>query len=306
LEDGTQSDGVRIAVIGDLHDHWNDHDLAHLNGSAYDLVVFVGDLGRGEAASRRISRSIARLEPPTLVMPGNADAPHAGRLSAEFSLQRGLGRLLPGRAGPATEAGRPAAPGGGVRLCGYSVHPLPVAGGDVGVVAGRPYSMGGPELSFGPEVHGSFGVGSLEDSARRLMELVDASGTDRILFVSHNGPRGLGTRATDPWGADFLPEPADWGDPDLEQAVAHARSRGKQVLAVVAGHMHLGLRGQDQEREWRRSVGRTLYVNPARVPRITRRAGTEVHHLVELRLGPDGVEAEERFFEAPEGREAPA
>ena len=44
---------------------------------------------------------------------------------------------------------------------------------DVSLVCGRPFSLGGPELTFGPELHGSYGVGSLEDSAKRLCELVD-------------------------------------------------------------------------------------------------------------------------------------
>jgi uncharacterized protein (TIGR04168 family) len=285
-------DAVRLAVIGDLHDSWSDFDVAHLNASDYDGVIFVGDLGRGAATSERICRSVARLTPPTLVMPGNADAPHHPRLRAEFSVQRGLGRLLEDAPGPARPGLGPDFEG--VRLCGYSLHRIAHPGLDLSVVCGRPFSLGGPELSFGPELHGSYGIGSLDDSAKRLCELVDAAGSEALVFVSHNGPTGLGDDPGDPWGCDFRPDRLDWGDPDLGQAVAHARRRGRRVLAVVAGHMHLGLK-DGRERTWLRRQGETLFVNPARVPRIARREGREAHHHVALRIAASGAEAEEVF-----------
>ncbi len=287
-----QGDFVSIAVIGDLHDHWNDFDLAFLNASDYDLVFFVGDLGRGDAASRRISKSIAQLERPTLVMPGNADAPHGSRLAAEFSVRRGVHQLL-GDASPAGNLGAE-----GVRLCGYSLHRPGLAGCDFTIVAGRPYSMGGPELSFAPEVHGRFGLDSMEGSAERLCSLVDQAETEALIFLAHNGPHGLGDSPADIWGCDFLPEPADWGDPDLELAIQHAKQKGHVVLAVVAGHMHLVTRGSGAERAWLRREEGTLYVNPARVPRIANREGAEAHHHVALRVAPERAEAEEIFVPA--------
>ena len=287
------ADAVRLAIIGDLHDFWNDADLVHLNGSDYDGVIFVGDLGRGAETSRRISQSIARLALPTLVMPGNADAPHGAALAVEFSLRRGLDRLYGEDSGPALPL--PAGDFGGVRLCGYSLHRPRLPACDFTIVAGRPYSMGGPELSFGPELHGGFGIGSLEDSAKRLCELVDRSETEALVFLSHNGPVGLGEAPADPWSADFLPEPADWGDPDLSVAVDHARSQGRRVLAVVAGHMHLALQDGGGERRWQQRDGDVLYVNPARVPRITRRDDRDWHHHVVLTLRTDGASAEEVF-----------
>ncbi len=285
---------IRIAVIGDLHDHWNDFDVYWLNQSDYDGVIFVGDLGRGNDTSRRISRSIAQLEKPTLVMPGNADAPHAARLGAEFSLQRGLDRLFEDEDRAARRRREEAV--SGIRLAGYALHrPRWPDRLDLTIVSGRPYSMGGPELTFGPELHGSFGIDSLEDSAKRLIELVDRSETESIVFLAHNGPTGLGDEPTDPWGCDFLPEAADWGDSDLAEAIAHAQRQGRKVLAVVAGHMHLGVRGQWVERTWSRRVEDVLYVNPARVPRILVRDGREAHHHVALTLSQDGATAEEVF-----------
>ena len=69
------------------------------------------------------------------------------------------------------------------------------------------------------------------------------------------------------------------------------------VLAVVAGHMHLDLRGRSEERSWRRREGELLYLNPARVPRVGRRGDRWWFHHVALTLGPDGAEAEEVFVE---------
>ncbi len=282
----------RLAVVGDLHDHWSEFDLESLNQSDYRLILFVGDLGRGEATSQRIARSIAQLERPALVMPGNADAPYALELGAEFALRRGLGQLF----GGAEDAVGAESLGSGVALCGYSLHRLRLAGLDFTIVAGRPYSMGGPGLTFEPQLHRSFGVASLADSTKRLVDLVDGAETEALLFLSHNGPSGLGQRATDLWGCDFRPEEGDWGDPDLEVAIAHARASGRCVLGVVAGHMHLRVRGREQEREWMRRVGDTLYVNAARVPRIERRRGGATHHHVALAFDASGMRAEEVYL----------
>lgn len=287
------SASARLAVIGDLHDHWADFDAEYLNASDYAGVLFVGDLGRGAETSRRISRSITRLELPTLVMPGNADAPHAANLDAEFSVRRGMDRLFEGDAAAREREGRRHFEG--VHLCGYSLHRPALPGLDFSIVAGRPYSLGGPELSFAEELHERFGIGSLEDSTKRLVDLVDRAGTEALVFLSHNGPLGLGGDPTDPWGCDFRPEAGDWGDPDLAVAVEHARRAGRRVLAVVAGHMHLRVRGRSEERTWLRREGEVLYVNPARVPRIGRREGRPTFHHVALTLGAGGAEAEEVF-----------
>ena len=64
---------IRIGVVGDLHTHWDDIDVAQFGRSDYDLLFFIGDLGGGTAdSSLRIARSIARLDKETLVMPGNS------------------------------------------------------------------------------------------------------------------------------------------------------------------------------------------------------------------------------------------
>ena len=106
-----------IGVIGDLHSHWDDWDLAHFDRSDYDVLLFTGDLGGGTPGSgMNIAKSISRLRRPTLVMPGNNDAADIARLSAEFGHQRGLSKILTSK--PEDDAR------GEARLCGYSLHRL--------------------------------------------------------------------------------------------------------------------------------------------------------------------------------------
>ena len=111
-------------------------------------------------------------------------------------------------------------------------------------------------------------------------------------MLSHNGPLGLGAGPTDLWGCDFLEGGGDWGDPDLAAALASARTLGKRVLAVIAGHMHLRTK-TGEARVPRLERDGTLYVNPARVPRIQGgRDGARRSHF-RLEIDADGVRASE-------------
>lgn len=81
----------KVALIGDLHGHWDDWDVEWFNLSDYHLILFTGDLGSGiGAAGVKVARSIARLAKPALVMPGNNDVRFQPAIAAEFAHQRGL------------------------------------------------------------------------------------------------------------------------------------------------------------------------------------------------------------------------
>jgi len=140
-----------------------------------------------------------------------------------------------------------------------------------------------------------YGIDSMDASVDRLCSLVDAAETRDLLFFAHNGPLGLGDQPGDMWGCDFRPGGGDWGDPDLTEAIAHARARGHRVLAVVGGHMHLRTKSGD-ERPWQRSVDDVVYVNSARVPRIFSHANGVRRHHVALTIDDAGVAFEERYF----------
>ena len=113
-----------------------------------------------------------------------------------------------------------------------------------------------------------------------------------MLLLAHNGPTGLGARKDDLWGCDFRESEGDFGDPDLEHAIGHARTAGKPVRAVIAGHMHHAVRG-GSTRRWRARRDGVLYVNAARVPRIFEANGRTLRHHVELTIAGGVARARE-------------
>jgi uncharacterized protein (TIGR04168 family) len=287
---------VRIAVIGDVHFHWDETDLAYFDGSDYDLLLFVGDLARyAHSGGLQVAESLSRLSRPTLVIPGNHDGVRALQLLAEISGSRPMIRLL-GRSQQRRCAAlrRALAP---ISMVGYSRHEYSVRGLDFAILAARPHSMGGPALGCAPYLRRAFGVGSMEESAERLKDLVDECSAERIIFFAHNGPTGLGEGRSDIWGRDFRLEAGDFGDPDLRIAIDHARARSKKILAVVAGHMHHALAGGG-ERRWLVEREGLLYINAARTPRIFVRGGQRLRHHVALETDGCRTMAEEVLIPA--------
>ncbi len=279
-------DEFRLGIIGDLHTHWDEIDVAQFAGMEYDLLYFTGDLGGGTPDSTlRVARVMAALRQPALVMPGNNDTVDIDELAAELAHQYGASQLM----SIIRNAGVPVSP---MVLCGYSRHPIRVGERRVELIAARPHSMGGPQLSFADYMERTYGIGDLQSSSRRLRSLVDEADAEDLIFLAHNGPLGLGEEPHAIWGCDFKPGGGDWGDPDLTEAIEHARALGKRVLAVVAGHMHLRTK-QGLERPWRLERDGTLYINAARVPRIFAADDDVYRHHVALTISPDGVGVEE-------------
>jgi uncharacterized protein (TIGR04168 family) len=279
----------KIAVLGDLHSWWDAADTKYFNASDYELLLFTGDLGSGRANNGiEIARSLARLTRPTLVMLGNNDAGEYARIAAELSYQQGRARLL---------GDRPSLLPGviGVRPCGLDSHRFKVGTLDLTVICGRPFAMGNSELSS-LDALGSYDVRTAEEAGERLRSLVDRAETEQLIFLAHNGPRGLGAEAEALWGCDFRQQGGDWGDADLTEAIAHAQQSGRRVLAVIAGHMHWTLRAGG-ERRWQLERDGVLYVNAARVPRIVRREERVIHHHVALRVDKFRARAREVALE---------
>jgi uncharacterized protein (TIGR04168 family) len=279
----------RIAVVGDLHSAWDDADVEYFNRTRYALLLFTGDLGgSGARDGMRIAKSLARLTRPALVMPGNNDVEQYARIAAELAYRKGRAGLI----GNLRSEPPPAPDAGTAQTCGYSLHRFEHLGVDLTVVAGRPFAMGGSELSFAGALDDSFGVKTMADSAKRLKELVDQVESRDVVFLSHNGPSGLGSGAESLWGSDFSRDHRDWGDVDLAAAVTHAKARGLRIHAVVAGHMHWTLKSGGL-REWRLERDGTLYLNPARVPRIEALTTGKRRYHVALTLSTGSPVAEE-------------
>lgn len=280
---------VRVAVIGDVHGAWDEEDVEYFDDSDYDVVLFVGDIGSyRHKQTLAVARRIARLRKRAILIPGNHDAVLAAQLVAEV-VQSKLATSALGFFGTRLQ-GELARALGSVEIAGYSVHEL--ASHELSVIAARPHSMGGPGVAFGPLLKRRFGITDLDSSCRRLEELVEGCRYERVLFLAHNGPTGFGGAPTDIWGCDFKEGGGDFGDADLEHAIAHARRRGKRVLAVVAGHMHHRVKGGGT-RTWQVTDAGTLYLNAARVPRVLKQSGKRVRHHVRLLVFGDDAQAEE-------------
>jgi uncharacterized protein (TIGR04168 family) len=283
---------VSIAIIGDIHGDFDTTDVQYFNRSDYDLLLFLGDLCwvPWRRTVRRMARRIAQVQKPALFIPGNHDVANPFQALAERLHSHWLARLL-GR-GHLRHDQRLQHWLQPVMMCGYSVHPIRTGGLSFDVVAARPYARGRSELSFAPFLRKRFGVQTLEDSIKLLQQRIDQTESERLIFLAHTGPYGLGDQPSDIWGCDFDPRGGDYGDRDLTVAIEYARSHGKEVLAVVAGHMHLQT-NQGRERPWHVQRDGTHYINAARVPRTFTRAGQELHHHVSLTILPADVSVTE-------------
>ena len=282
---------MKLAIIGDVHKAWDDADVDYFDESTYDALLFVGDLpGHTHRGVEDIARRIARVRKPIYFMPGNHDGVSISQFAGELrqnekwiekfaNHQHGLVDKLKTALGPAI-------------YTGYSRHTLEYGGVRVDMVAARPHSMGGPTLAFRPYLKEKFGINSIEDSATRLKALFDECQGPIIVF-SHNGPAGLGSERDSIWGCDFMKEGGDFGDPDLQIALDHARASGKQILAVIAGHMHHKLKGNGMRRWFLRDENGTAYINAARVPRIFKMIGTKHYHHISLKTDGRGAFVEE-------------
>lgn len=283
---------MQIAVIGDVHRHFDARDVAYFNDSAYDLLLFVGDLGNyRHREGVAVARVMGRLRKTAVLIPGNHDGMTPLQLLAEIKQSDFWTRLL--SRGQAQRVAELKAALGPVVLGGYSTHHF----GALDVIVGRPFGMGGSVVHYRPYLQRTFGVADMPTSAARLRQCVDAAHSDRLIFLAHNGPYGLGTARHDIWGCDFLPDEGDFGDVDLQLAVAYAQQQGKQVLAVLAGHMHHRVNGGGQRR-WHVVQDGVHYVNAARVPRILTENG-RFHHHVRLLIGDDGVDVSEQVVALP-------
>lgn len=282
---------IQIALIGDVHRQFDQHDITHFNCSAYDFLLCTGDLAnlwhwQGLAAARQM----AQLKMPTLIIPGNHDTLTLPQLVAEIKQWPLWSRKMLAWGQPFLLRQWQWALGK-VQVGGYSVHPVPGVD-DLAVVVGRPFAMGGSVLHCQPQLQRQFGVSTMAESAARLCQLVEQTPQQRLIFLAHNGPTGLGSHRESIWGNDFHPAQGDFGDSDLREAIGFAQHHGKTVLAVLAGHMHHHNKVEGQ-RTWYVVQDGIHYINAARVPRIFEEDGRTHHHHIRLTIDDDDVTVSE-------------
>jgi uncharacterized protein (TIGR04168 family) len=266
---------IKIAVVGDVHNLWEQADEVALKHLEVDLVLFVGDFGN-EAVE--VVRAIAALDLPMAAALGNHDAWYTATpwglkqcpydREKEDWVQQQLDLL-------------------GENHVGYSKRDFPEL--KLTVVGGRPFSWGGPDWKNAAFYQDRFGVMDFDQSVARITAAGDSAAYETVIFLGHNGPTGLGDRAEDPCGRDWKPLGGDYGDPDFQAAIVQTKALGKTVPLVAFGHMHHKLRHTQQVLRtpiYANNDG-TIYLNAASVPRIvqTKTSRCRNFSLVSLQAG---------------------
>ncbi|MBD2578714.1 TIGR04168 family protein [Oscillatoria sp. FACHB-1406] len=246
---------ITIAVIGDIHDRWDEGDGAALQHLGVDLALFVGDFGN---ESVEVVRQVAATPVPFAAIAGNHDAWYSAspwgikrapyNRKKEDRVQQQLDLL-------------------GDAHVGFSYRDFPELG--LSVVGSRPFSWGGQEWKNEKFYRERYSISSFTESTERIVAAAREAACDTIVFLGHNGPFGLGDRAEDICGKDWFPEGGDFGDPDFADAISKVRAGGRRIPLVTFGHMHHSLR-HTKERS-RVAVctppDGTVYYNAAVVPR---------------------------------------
>lgn len=256
MDASNEEKALRIAVIGDVHDKWDEQDAIALQSLPVDLALFVGDFGN---ESVEVVRSIAAVDVPKAAIFGNHDAWFSasswGRKKCPYDrtkedrVQQQLDLM-------------------GDAHVGY--RKLDFAELGLTVVGGRPFSWGGSDWKNKTFHRDRFGIRNFEESEARIKQSVDEAAHDTVIFIGHCGPVGLGEHPEAPCGKDWKTPGGDHGDPDLAAAIAYAQTSGKNVPLVTFGHMHHTLRHRKDVLRERLSVDDhgTIYLNAACVPRI--------------------------------------
>ena len=265
---------ITIAVVGDVHDLWDDEDATALERLGVDLVLFVGDFGN-EAVE--IVRQIAAVDLPQASILGNHDAWYTasswGRQKAPYD------RTLEDRVQQQLDLL-------GKSHVGFSS--LDFSQFELSVVGSRPFSWGGSTWRNSEFYRDRYDIKSFEESTRQIVKSARDTAHQTLIFIAHNGPYGLGDLTESICGRDWKQEGGDYGDPDLTKAIAEVRNLGKSIPLVTFGHMHHELKNP---RGKRRSIvevrDNIVYLNAACVPRIVKdsEGSKRSFSLVTLRQG---------------------
>lgn len=273
-----EGSSCKIAVVGDVHDRWDENDEIALQHLGIDLVLFVGDFGN-EAVS--VVRAIAQVNLPKAVIFGNHDAWYSatdwGRKKCPYDrqvedrLQQQLDLMA------------------AVHV-GYGKLDFPKWG--FTVVGARPFSWGGSSWKNQEFYASKFGVESFAESTDRILKNVESAAHDTIIFMGHCGPLGLGKAPEDLCGKDWQPIGGDHGDPDFAAAIAQTQAMGKTIPLVTFGHMHHTLRHTKKQIRKRLDYQNgTVYLNAASVPRIVQTEAGWQRNFSVVTLEAGGVTA---------------
>ncbi len=248
---------IKIAIVGDVHDQWEDDDAIALKHLGVDLVLFVGDFGN--EAVELVSR-IAAVDLPKAAIFGNHDAWYTA--SDWGRSKRPYDALTEDRVQQQIDLL-------GVSCVGYGKLDLPQF--NLSIIGSRPFTWGGPTWKYSDFYEERYGIDSFAASTQRIVEMAQRATCDHLIAIGHNGPTGLGEEPHSICGKDWG-EPmigGDYGDPDFAAAISILQSQGKSIPLVAFGHMHHKLRHTKEHLRQPLVVRpETVYLNAARCPRI--------------------------------------
>ena len=248
---------IKIAIVGDVHDQWEDADAIALKHLGVDLVLFVGDFGN--EAVELVGR-IASLDLPKAAIFGNHDAWYTA--SDWGRSKRPYDPLVEDRVQQQTNLL-------GTSCIGYGKLDFPQF--NLSIIGSRPFSWGGSQWKYSDFYQTRFGIDSFEASTRRIVEMGENATCEQIIIIGHNGPTGLGEEPESICGKDWGESlGGDYGDPDLAAAISILQAQGKSIPLVTFGHMHHRLRHTKERLRQPLVIGtnQTVYLNAARCPRI--------------------------------------
>ncbi|KAG2454443.1 hypothetical protein HYH02_001462 [Chlamydomonas schloesseri] len=277
---------LRVAIVGDVHGAWRpEREEAALRFLNPDITLLVGDFGNENV---ELVRQIAALPLRKAVILGNHDAWFTMKGGAAAGARRPavqqqlsaadlLQALQRGEGVTAEQDGvRKQLAALGPEHVGYGTLALQEQG--YTVVGARPFSKGGKNFSsIRPFMMSLYGVQSMEESAFRITQVANSAAEEHaLIFMGHNGPAGLGSRAWDICGVDWESKAGDHGDPDLQMALGNLAACGRRVALVTFGHMHhhLSARGSHGLGHRYRRMAHidpdtgTVFLNSATVPRV--------------------------------------
>ncbi|QDZ17824.1 metallophosphoesterase [Chloropicon primus] len=268
---------LKIACVGDVHGLWNEESEEALSWLQPDLSLFVGDFGEEDVD---LVSQISRLSARKAVILGNHDGWYSTKGGGSMEGVEEQLDLL------------------GDDHVGLSAKCLPDLG--LSVVGCRPFSAGGGDWSrFSNFYRDLYGLRGFDDSTTQIVGACLAEPEHHpLLLLSHNGPSGLGSTADSPCGKDWRPEEGDYGDKDMEDAIAAVLERGRRIPLAVFGHMHHKLHRCALPKTERKMFHKddttgVAYVNCAVVPRIRRGPeGGLQHNYVLITLSTTALEVE--------------
>lgn len=266
---------LKIACIGDIHGFWKESDSEFFNHSDYDFLLLTGDLPDHKPfgiGRKELYRKLNLLRKPSYMSLGNWDGANYLQLIGEVFQIQWMIRM--GSIGHLKRVSKLKKELSNVQIGAYEFFSIELRNHNnhknrIGLLIGRPFSCGGENPGFRFSLRKLFGIKSMLDSIAYYKKLIDSckGHFDTLIILSHNGPTGLGNKATDIYGCDFRKEEGDWGDPDLEESIRYAKSLGMNIPLVVSGHMHHRNPKTKSKRKWIVEKDGTTYLNAAKVPR---------------------------------------